>query len=68
MGSRWRSDPRYGDQLTMALELTQLHKAYSKSDPPPHKVKPIPIDIVRWASQHTPNTPKGCSNTPNSWD
>ena len=59
VGSRWRSDPRYGDQLTMALELTQLHRAHSKADPPPHKVKPIPIDIVRWASQHTPNTPKG---------
>ena len=59
MGSRWRTDPRYGNQLTMAIELAALKTAYSKADPPPEKVKPVPIDLIRHACNHLPKDFRG---------
>ena len=59
MGTRWRTDPRYGDHLLNDLELAQLTKAYKKTDPPPEKVKPIPLPIVRQACRNQPNTRQG---------
>ena len=59
MGSKWRTDPRYGQQLTQHLELVHQKRAHSRQDPPPDKVKPIPIQLVRWACAHLPKTNKG---------
>ena len=53
LGSKWRLDPRYGDGQRMHLELAHLSRSYSKADPPPYKVKPTPIPLVRHACQHT---------------
>ena len=59
MGSRWRTDPRYGDHLTQHLELILQRRSYSKSDPPPEKVKPLPVPLIRHACANQPNTPQG---------
>ena len=56
MGSKWRLDPRYGTSLTQHLDLAHLSRSYSKSDPPPEKVKPIPIQLLRHACQPTPDS------------
>ena len=29
------------------FRLTRMLKAYAKSDPPPNRVKPVPISIIR---------------------
>lgn len=39
-------DPRKTRSGAVALELTQLFTAYSKGDPPPDRVKPVPIQLV----------------------
>ena len=49
MGSKWRLDPRFGDGPTMHLDLAHLRRSYSKADPPPEKVKPIPIPLLQHA-------------------
>lgn len=36
----------------MHLELAHLSRSYSNKDPPPEKVKPIPIQLLRHACQH----------------
>ena len=49
LGSQWRLDPRYGESATQHLDLAHLHRHYTKEDPPPDKVKPIPIQLLRHA-------------------
>ena len=45
LGSKWRLDPRYGNNLSQHLELALLSRSYSKQDPPPKKVKPVPLQL-----------------------
>ena len=59
MGSKWRSDPRYGKNFQQHLALKLQRRAHAKADPPPDKVKPIPIQLIRHACAHQPNTCKG---------
>lgn len=59
LGSKWRTDPRYGTQFQQHLALRQQRRAYSKADPPPNKVKPIPLQLVRHACSQQPPTCRG---------
>ena len=52
VGSKWRQDPRFGDGPHMHLDLAHLQRSYSKADPPPEKVKPVPITLLQHACQH----------------
>jgi len=40
-------DPRLTSSGKLDLHLSHLLSAYSKSDPPPHRVEPIPISLLR---------------------
>lgn len=42
-------DPRKDTTGSFHLDLKQLYTAYSKADPPPDRVKPIPIQLVHLA-------------------
>ena len=44
-------DPRRNNQGLIRLQLTQQSKSYAKEDPPPERVKPIPIQIVEELAQ-----------------
>ena len=44
-------DPRYGVSGKLHVVLRQQYRAYSKDDPPPERVKPIPLQLLR----HTVN-------------
>ena len=41
------SDPRYTDIGQMDFRLTRMWAAYNKKDPPPNRVKPVPISVLR---------------------
>ena len=51
LGSPHQKDPRYNLHHQIDRELKLLSKAHSKADPPPDKVKPVPIQLVRHAYQ-----------------
>lgn len=53
MGSKWRLDPRYGPQHLADLTLNLQFRSYQLQDPPPEKVKPIPLQLVQHACSHT---------------
>ena len=40
-------DLRLDNRGNIDFHLTQMIKAYAKSDPPPNQVKPVPITVVR---------------------
>ena len=40
------SDPRYTDIGQMDFRLTRMWAAYNKKDPPPNRVKPVPISVL----------------------
>ena len=40
-------DPRYTDIGQMDFRLTRMWAAYNKKDPPPNRVKPVPITVLR---------------------
>jgi len=42
-------DPRYGLNSKLHVLLHQQYRSYDKTDPPPHKVKPIPIQLLAHA-------------------
>ena len=44
------NDPRLGPDLKMDHRLTRMWRAYTKSDPPPHRVKPVPVQVLRHIS------------------
>ena len=49
LGSHRRLDPRLDAHNLQEEDLVNLTKAYHKQDPPPDKVKPIPITLVHHA-------------------
>ena len=49
LGSPQHLDPRYNQHHQMDRDLQLISKGYSKQDPPPDKVKPVPIQLVRHA-------------------
>ena len=40
-------DPRLGPDLKQDHRLTRMWRCYSKADPPPDRVKPVPIQVLR---------------------
>lgn len=40
-------DPRLSDGINIDWRLRRMLSAYSKQDPPPNRVKPIPIQVIR---------------------
>jgi hypothetical protein len=44
------NDPRLLPSGKLDLRLSRQHKAYSKQDPPPRRVKPIPLPIIAHAA------------------
>ncbi len=52
-------DPRLQPSGKLELRLHRQLKAYSKQDPPPHRVKPIPLPVITHAAQlcHLAATP-----------
>ena len=51
LGSTHHLDPRFDQHHRIDRTLQLLTKAHSKQDPPPDKVKPVPIQLVRHAYQ-----------------
>ena len=49
------SDPRKDALGSFDLELKHLYKAYSKEDPPPERVKPVPIQLAQHAALRLQN-------------
>ena len=49
LGSPHRLDPRFDCHGHLDRELQLLFKGHSNADPPPDKVKPVPIQLVRHA-------------------
>ena len=41
------SDPRLGPDLKQDHRLQRMWRCYSKEDPPPDRVKPVPIQVLR---------------------
>jgi hypothetical protein len=41
-------DPRYTPQGNLDFRLKRMLSCYSKQDPPPNRVKPIPVPILRY--------------------
>jgi hypothetical protein len=41
------SDPRLNPQGKPDFRIQRQLKAYAKQDPPPHRVKPIPVSVIR---------------------
>ena len=41
-------DPRYTEQGKMDFRLTRQITYYKKQDPPPDRVKPIPVQVIRY--------------------
>jgi hypothetical protein len=52
-------DPRLTVSGKLDFRLSRQLSAYKKTDPPPHRVKPIPFPIIAHATDlcHTANTP-----------
>ena len=42
-------DPRFNASSQRHLELVEQTRAYKKADPPPYRVKPIPIQLIEHA-------------------
>ena len=40
-------DPRFGVNGQVDFRLQRMLKAYSKQDPPPNRVKPVPVQVLR---------------------
>ncbi len=55
-----RPDARLTSQGALDLRLTRQLAAYAKDDPPPHRVKPVPVSILRQAVEYRllANSPK----------
>ena len=49
MGSPHRLDPRHNIHHQLDRELQLMAKGHAKEDPPPDKVKPVPIQLLRHA-------------------
>jgi hypothetical protein len=45
-------DPRLTVKGTLDLRITRQLAAYAKDDPPPQRVKPVPISILRQAVEY----------------
>lgn len=43
-------DPRLGKNLQLDHRLQRMLKTYSKLDPPPNRVKPVPVQVLRHIS------------------
>lgn len=41
-------DPRYGISGKLHIVLRQQYKGYSNDDPPPERVKPVPLQLLRF--------------------
>ena len=41
------NDPRLGPDLKQDHRLTRMWRCYSKADPPPDRVKPVPVQVIR---------------------
>ena len=48
MGSKGL-DPRRNNQCLIKLQLRQQYQSYTKADPPPERVKPIPVQVIQSA-------------------
>ncbi len=59
LGSQHRLDPRFNAQNLREKELQDLAKGYTKADPPPDKVKPIPITLVQHSCSHADSSSQG---------
>lgn len=42
------ADPRFTSQGDMDFRLARQLRFYSKEDPPPHRVKPVPVNVLLW--------------------
>jgi hypothetical protein len=42
------NDPRLTPSGTLDLRLSRLLSAYNKADPPPSRVKPVPLTLLRY--------------------
>lgn len=50
-------DPRLTDQGKMDFRITRMITAWKKEDPPPHRVKPLPIQVIKHISFEAIHTP-----------
>lgn len=41
-------DPRFTDQGRMDFRIQRQLAAYKKKDPPPKRVKPVPVQVIHW--------------------
>lgn len=41
------NDPRLGPDLKQDFRLQRMWRAFGKKDPPPNRVKPVPIQVIR---------------------
>jgi hypothetical protein len=57
-----RPDPRLQPSGKLDFRLSRELQGYSKADPPPHRVKPIPLQVLLHIIQHAYITPDPISN------
>ena len=50
-------DPRLNSDRKMDFRIKRLWKAWGKEDPPPHRVKPIPLSVIRKIAESAHNGP-----------
>ena len=50
-------DPRFTPQGAMDFRITRQVRFYKKEDPPPDRVKPVPVSVLRWIAFAAATTP-----------
>ena len=54
-------DPRFGINGKLHILLQQQYKSYRNDDPPPDRVKPVPLGLILHVVQHLQGTPMGAA-------
>ena len=56
LASLGQADPRKDSSGALDFRLTRQFRSYTREDPPPHRVKPIPISLVRHVAVTSENS------------
>ena len=53
-------DPRLDRHGNLDIRITSLFRAWAKEDPPPRRVKPLPLPVLTqvWAAAHAVSLPE----------
>lgn len=54
MASLGAADVRKDNTGAVDFRLSRMFRAFGREDPPPHRVKPIPVSLIRYVVAHIP--------------